>query len=53
MPPITPPKVIRALPLLIVNPRAPLIVELDPLNRIAASVALKEIAPVERLTGPV
>ena len=51
--PTVPPKVIRAVPLLMVRSRAPLIVVVEPLNTIAASVDASVIAPVESVTGPV
>ena len=43
----------RALPLLMVKACAPLIVEVDPLNVIAASVEVSVIAPVDKVMGPV
>ena len=51
--PTTPPNVIRALPLLIVRACAPLMVELEPLKVIAASVEARLIAPVDKVIGPV
>ena len=51
--PTVPPNVIRAEPLLMVRSRAPLMVVVEPLNIIAASVDASAIAPVERVIGPV
>ena len=51
--PIKPPKLIVPLPVLIVKSWPPLIVLVDPLNVMLASVELKVIAPVDNVIGPV